>query len=1333
MNQNTGTGKRRDTTQKAIYEKQLAYWTEQLHGSQPAELLYDNPRPPVKSESFGSLDVNISGPLCADLHIFCQAYSVPPSVVLLTAFRIAHYRLTRSSDALIGTVMERRGEYDPFNIQCIRIHLEGEESFENLLRTVQGTVEAAQENQDITFQQILSTLSHSQDLRHRPLVNIGFAFQAQASVAHSDSKTSPTNPTVRPTTNSRLDVELQISQTDGNFNGKVAYALDILRPETIYALRSAFYGVLRHGLAVPSVTPDSVSLKANLDILDQMGLLHMNRIDYPRESSIIEVFQQQASKCPSRMAVKDMDTQMTYEQLDQKSDHLARWLARQAFGKEGLVGVYAGRSCETIVAFFGILKAGLAFVPLDVKAPMSRIHTIIDSLPTCKLILLGSDIEPFVGGAVGAHGVRQIPIAEAMDTTAETIRSLPSATNLAYIIFTSGSTGKPKGVMIEHRGVVRLAKNSGMLSFPLEGHAVAHMANLAFDMSTWEIFTALLNGGSLICIDNRQILDYIQLSAIFQQEKIRLAMITPGLLKCYLEYAPQIIRQLSSLYVGGDKVDAKEIRQSQELVSTSVYNIYGPTENTSISTFYQFPRSETCVNGVPIGRSIANSGAYVVDQQLRLVPPGVMGELVVTGDGLARGYTDPRLNEGRFFQLKLTEESTVRAYRTGDLARYRPTDGQLDFLGRIDHQVKIRGHRVEPGEIENTLIAEQFISDAVILVQKRDSVDVDLIAFVTVHQKSTADKMDGTTIEFDTQQIEKHLRESLRTKLPSYMQPKSIKCLREMPLNNNGKVDRQALARQLDEVPVSAPVHDTRAPISNDSERAISKEFTKILGFDIGVAEDFFESGGHSLAAIKAIYRINKRLHTNLTAGDLFDCPTISSLAQRIESSRRTSTDTGSFCQEPATVKPFSLCPLDHPLLTQGPDSSEGVVDILPTTSTQAWFITHWGRVSFAFSLKGNVDIDKLRMACLAVVKKHSSLRTIFTKHKEHFFQVICQTASEPFIHYSAGDVQATAHQLCHEDARKPIPLGKQLAQFTLISQSPTEHSFVIQLCHTQYDGNSLHYLLSDLAQAYRLNHDSLSDATPFSSYIYARARKQSADAFNFWKQYLQGASLSKMTPTPSADSVCCTDIQEKAVSSLPALLPGITLSTLVNAAFVFIATRMLNTQDITFGLLMNTRDILTEGAETMLGPCLNRNVVRAQLQPDWTVQQLCQHLHDSYAKISHHSHLELPEIMSHCTNWSPNSDFGFLMNHVPGNLNPSLSLEGVESSFFSMGLRIDLSEQVLLGPIVTGDQLEFHVLTSSKMMDSQSAQLLASKISQTVSLFSRSPHTTLQSLYFLQ
>ncbi|KAL9484759.1 hypothetical protein ACSS6W_003548 [Trichoderma asperelloides] len=742
-------------------QKQLEYWTKQLLNSSPAEFLTDFPRPTILSGKAGYVPVTIDGDLYMKLREFCKEHQMTAFTVLLAAFRAAHYRLTGTEDAVIGTPIANRNRRELENIigffvntQCMRINIDSDETFETLVRQVRLTATAAFEHQDVPFDRVVSALlPGSRDLSRNPLAQIMFAVHSQKDFGRFELEGLEAEPLLNQVY-TRFDIEFHLFQETDSLSGNLVFAADLFKLENIRNVTSVFFEILRQGLAKPQIPVAVISFADGVTELRNMGLLEIEKTRYLRDASIADVFRTQVAASPHAFAVVDSSSRLTYAELDHQSDKVAIWLCQRNMAAETLVGVLAPRSCETVIAILGILKANLAYLPLDVNSPVARLKGILSALPQHKLVLLGSEV---TAPEVQIPGVELAKISDTliegrdvddMNGHAGAASLGPSATSLAYVIFTSGSTGKPKGVMIEHRSVMRLVKETSIISkFPL-AVKVAHISSIAFDAATWEIFAALLNGGTLVCIDYMTALDSKELEAVFAQEQVNTALITPALLKQCLANIPSILNGLEVLVIGGDRLDGQDAIAAQALVRGGVFNAYGPTENGVISTAYNVVKNDSFINGVPIGRAISNSGAYIMDSCQQIVPIGVIGELVVTGDGLARGYTDPNLDSDRFVQVNIGGQF-MRAYRTGDRARYRVGDGQIEFFGRIDQQFKIRGHRIEPAEVERAILSQDSVRDAVIVVRDQEGQEPEMVGFVATQgdDHSAAQEEAGNQVE----------------------------------------------------------------------------------------------------------------------------------------------------------------------------------------------------------------------------------------------------------------------------------------------------------------------------------------------------------------------------------------------------------------------------------------------------------------------------------------------------------------------------------------------------------------------------------------------------------
>ncbi|KAM0667388.1 hypothetical protein ACQRIU_003253 [Beauveria bassiana] len=752
--------------QVAEHDRQLQYWRKQLADCSPAKLPTDFPRPALLSGDAGSVPVEISGELFQKLHRFCNVTGTTPFAVLLATFRAAHYRLTGVDDAVMGTPIANRNRPELerligffVNTQCMRITVDDDDTFEGLVRRVRRTTTEAFENEDVPFERVVSAMlpgrGGSRDLSQTPLAQLIFAVHSQENLGKFELEGLESEP-VANKAYTRFDAEFHLFQTRDGLNGYLNFAAELFKLETMQNVVSVFLQILRHGLEQPRSLISVLPLADGLKELDNMGLLEIHRgVEYQRDSSLVDIFRSQVAACPDTIAVIDSSSRLTYAQLDHQSNLLEAWIRRKGLPAESLVGVLSPRSCETIIAFLGILKANLAYLPLDPKSPVSRMRDVLSDLPGHTIILLGSDVAAPPDFELPC--LELVRISDALKSGASVVNgsettdlSAPSAKSLAYVLYTSGSTGRPKGVMVEHRAIVRLVQRGVIPNFPPpQGAIMAHLFNTVFDGATYEIFLMLLNGGTLVCIDYLTTLSPKALETVFLREGINCAIMTPALLKLYLANARDGLKGLDMLMVAGDRFDPQDAVEAQTLVRGDCYNAYGPTENGVMSTLYKIDTSDSFINGVPLGRAIDNSGAYITDPNQQLVGPGVLGELIVTGDGLARGYTDPALDRDRFVQVVINGES-VRAYRTGDRMRYRAgQDGLFEFFGRMDFQFKIRSNRIESAEVEAAILSHPLVRDAAIVVAGvQEEQEPEMVGFVVaaddaVEQEATDNQVEG--------------------------------------------------------------------------------------------------------------------------------------------------------------------------------------------------------------------------------------------------------------------------------------------------------------------------------------------------------------------------------------------------------------------------------------------------------------------------------------------------------------------------------------------------------------------------------------------------------------
>lgn len=582
---------------------------------------------------------------------------------------------------------------------------------------------------------------------------------------------------------------------------------------------------------------------------------------YPLNRSVAQLFEEVVAANPNSIALIFEDKELTYAELNSRANRLAHRLRSLGVGPETLVGCCMERSIELIVALVAILKAGGAYVPLDPAYPKERFDFLVRDTQTKLMLTQSSLASTVLAGFEQTCLLVDSSWSSGADPGNPATAGGPSC--LAYVMYTSGSTGQPKGVMVENRAVVRLVRDTNFCRFGPD-EVFLQFAPISFDASTFEIWGALLNGGRLVIApSDHASLDV--LGRVIRQRSVTTLWLTAGLFNLIVDERLEDLRSVRQLLAGGDVLSPRHVRRVLEsLPNCCVINGYGPTENTTFTCCHVMHAGEPVPEPVPIGRPISNTQVYILDEQLRLVPPGTAGELYAAGEGLARGYlNDPEATKQKFLPNPFAAEQGARMYRTGDLARWR-SDGTIEFLGRVDNQVKIRGHRVEPGEIEIALAGHGRVKQNCVVSRSGENGSKRLVAYC---------------VSSDTDLNEAELRKFLAAKLPDFMVPAQFVPVRSLPLTPNGKVDRSALAAR--DIPVCTDSAEIVA--TTQLEQTIIGVWSKALGIEkVGINDNFFDLGGDSLLLISVHSSLEKVLGITLPITDLFEFTTVQSLAHHL-------------------------------------------------------------------------------------------------------------------------------------------------------------------------------------------------------------------------------------------------------------------------------------------------------------------------------------------------------------------------------------------------------------------------------------------------------------------
>ncbi len=832
-----------------VWQRQEAYWRQHLAGAPSLlELPTDYPRPAQQAYRGQTCWFELTEDLSMAIADLSRQQGVSVFMTLLAAFQILLYRYTHSDDFCLGVAIANRNHPEIegligffVNTLVVRADLSGSPNFLELLQRVRRVTLAGYEHQDLPFERLVEVVNPVRSPSYNPLVQVMFVFQNTPKLTWDLPDLQVTQIPVSNNT-AKFDLTLAMESMEQRLRGHFEYKSDLFAAGTIERLVGHLKTLLQALVVNPTQQIDRLPLLTATE-QEQLRQWSYPQTDYPRNTCIHQLFEAQAAQTPEAIALMWEQGQLTYGQLNHKANQLAWHLRELGIKPEIPVALNLARSPLLIIAILAVLKAGGVYLPLDTNDPRR------------ELILQDAG-----AGVV----LSDYDLAEAINLSAidldqyspENPPSLTGAKNLAYIMYTSGSTGQPKGVCIPHRGVIRLVKGNNYADF--DDQAVwLQLAPPAFDAATLEIWASLLNGGRLVLFPGNQP-DLEKLGTILQRYQITHLWLTAGLFHLMVDERLEELQHLKQLLAGGDVLSVPHVQRFlQACPNTQLINGYGPTENTTFTCCHRVTGVDS--GSIPIGRAIANTQVYILDQHLQPVPIGVSGELYTGGDGLARGYLN-RPDLAGFIPNPFYPGESL--YKTGDLARYLP-DGTIEFLGRTDFQVKIRGFRIELGEVETALTRHPAVQQTAVIAQTDHYGYKQLLAYVVARGEWS-------------KQIEQELRDFLLTKLPDYMIPVMFIHLDVLPLNANGKVDRRALPEPPQ--PEYQPVFV--API-DAIERKLVQIWQQLLNRPlISTHEDFFGLGGNSLIAARLFLRIQEQFQQTLPLVTLFQNPTIARLAE---------------------------------------------------------------------------------------------------------------------------------------------------------------------------------------------------------------------------------------------------------------------------------------------------------------------------------------------------------------------------------------------------------------------------------------------------------------------
>lgn len=858
----------RDWLHGDVLKNQLDYWKKQLAGQQAIlELPADHPRPAIQSFHGQRISFSLNTQVSRSLREISRQEGVTLFMTTLAAFKAFLFRYTGQPDISVGSPIANRNQAEIegligffVNTLVMRSQISGKMTFRELLQQVRDVALGAYAHQDLPFEKLVEEMQIPRDMSHTPLFQVVFDLQnsllesfeipgLKLSVIDTENETA------------KFDLMLQLEEGGAQIKGMVEYNTDLFEATTIRRMVQHFENLLT---AITQNIHQPISELELLSEPEKQLLVDWNRTatDYPQEKSLVEIFEERVTCTPDATAAIFGPARLTYFELNQRANQLAYFLQKSGVTPTSLVTIFMERSLEMIIATLGILKAGAVYVPLDTAYPKDRLAFMLQDTQA-PVLLTQHNLRAHLPENKSRVVCLDADWPEIARENGENPPILTNGQSRAYIIYTSGSTGIPKGVVVSHRAISRLVINTNYVEFR-PSDRVAQASNVSFDAATWEIWGALLNGATLIGISKDEVLNPQLLARILREQQISMILLTTSLFNQVAMEISDAFSTVKTIMFGGEAADPTAVRRVLENgAPEQVLNGYGPTENTTFSTCYAALNVPKGAASLPIGKPISNSTTYILDANLKPVPVGIVGELYVGGDGVADEYFNrPELTAEKFVPDPFTRTTGAKMYRTGDLARYA-ADGNIEFLGRIDHQVKIRGFRIELGEIESVIREHPALQDGMVLAREDQPGQKRLVAYIIPKNAAIPESAE--------------LRAFLQNKLPDYMIPTAFVSLDAFPLTPNGKVDRRALP-----APEQSQDEFVRnyVPPRTKLEIFLVEMWQEVLGLEkVGIYDNFFELGGNSLQAAVFINRIQKKFKQEAHVRSIFLAPTIAEFA----------------------------------------------------------------------------------------------------------------------------------------------------------------------------------------------------------------------------------------------------------------------------------------------------------------------------------------------------------------------------------------------------------------------------------------------------------------------
>ncbi|WP_122860819.1 non-ribosomal peptide synthetase, partial [Pseudomonas viridiflava] len=1202
---------------------QSDYWHQALSGA-PALLTLptDRPRPARQDYSGASVAVRLDPRLCDDLKTFCQLHAVTPFMLFMGAWAVLLARLSGQSEVVIGMPVanRRRSEVEELiglfvNTLAVRIDTSGEPDVSTLLARIKSQVIQAQEHQDLPFEQVVERLRPPRSLAHSPLFQASLAWDGSQGLGLQlgDLHLQPLS---EQPTFAKFDLTLSMGETDEGFGGVVDYATALFDESTVVRYVGYLEQLLWTMVGNAHALPARAGLLGPQERRRLLVEFNASEQDFQLDQPLQALFEAQVARTPDAVALESAGVCLSYRQLNEAANRLAHHLIGQGVQTESRVAVCLQRGPQLVVGLLAVLKAGGAYVPLDPGYPMDRLAYMLGDSEAVALLVDGTTQARFAD--------RPLPQVNLDSCTWNTqspespvVQGL-AAGHLAYVIYTSGSTGAPKGVMVEHRGLCNLVQWSSQLCPPVPSGALLHKTPVSFDASVWELFWPLCAGMRLVLARPDGQRDPAYLVQEIQDRQVSVVQFVPALLQQFvdLDESARCVSLTDIVCGGGELTAAMAAQVRLRLPQVRLHNVYGPTEATvDCSVWTLEPHEPVPESALPIGRAISNTRLYVLDDYDQPVPQGVVGQLHIGGAGVTRGYLNlPDMQAERFIDSPFVHGHCL--YRSGDLVRQR-ADGQLEFLGRNDFQVKLHGLRIELGEIEARLSAHPALREVAVLLHGER-----LVAWFSCREGHSAPGIEA-------------LRAHVLAQLPDYMVPTAYVAMSALPLSLNGKLDRAALPE-----PDASAVLSRRyeAPLC-ETEALLAELWAELLNVArVGRQDHFFELGGHSLLAVTLIARMRK-LGMSADIRVLFAQPTLAALASAVGTDSALQIPANRIDADCRYITPdlLPLVQLDQEaidrIVAHVPGGAANVQDIYPVGPLQAGILYHHLAAGDSdpyllqprFTFADETRLDAFCGALQQVIERHDILRTaLFWEGLQAPVQVVWRKAT----------LRVDAVELQDLDDAPRMDLTQAPLLHLVHAHDPATGliAAALRFHHMVMDHVALDVLGQELQSILLGDHAQLAEPVPYRNYI-AQVLQGPDDAAHeaFFREQLgdideptlpYGLAFASQDDIPHEarlvlDAALCHKVRDQS------RLLGVSAASLMHLAWAQVLGHLSGRESVVFGTVLLGRLHGTEGVERALGVFINTLPLRIELGSQ-SVRDAVLDTHRRLTGLLTHEHAQL-------------------------------------------------------------------------------------------------------------